>query len=151
MAKRCFNDKKQPAEFRIVGQVRLRQFMLTVAGVRLDEGLPCLGAECMEAARKRPSDLAQMLIVKCQIIAAQALPQATNAPFRLPEWEKSVEYDTIDTVVAPVEPPVSWPPGRSASCGRSFGHAMVVTVCSLATDRTTPSRVEGCVFISASQ
>jgi hypothetical protein len=31
--------------------------------VRLDERNALLGAECMEAARKRPSHLAQMLIV----------------------------------------------------------------------------------------
>src|SRR5215813_11771137 len=59
----ALDDEKQSVEFRIVGQVRLRQLMLTITGVRLSEGNALLGAECMEAARKRPSHPAQMLIV----------------------------------------------------------------------------------------
>jgi hypothetical protein len=34
----AFDDEKQSGKFRIMGQIRLRQFMLAVARLRLDEG-----------------------------------------------------------------------------------------------------------------
>ena len=46
--------EKQAAKFRIGGLVRLRQFVLAVACLRLDDGNTLLGAERMEAARKGP-------------------------------------------------------------------------------------------------
>jgi len=45
----AFDDEKQSGKFRIMGQIRLRQFMLAVARLRLNEGNALLGTESMEA------------------------------------------------------------------------------------------------------
>jgi hypothetical protein len=50
----ALDHAKQAAKFWIVGLVRLRQFVLAVACLRLDDGNALLGAERMEAARKGP-------------------------------------------------------------------------------------------------
>ena len=46
----ALDDQEQPAKFRIGGQVGLRQFMLAVVGLGLDDGNSLLGAERLEPA-----------------------------------------------------------------------------------------------------
>jgi hypothetical protein len=38
----ALDDKEQPGEFRIGGQMRLRYMMLAIPGLRLDQGMRCL-------------------------------------------------------------------------------------------------------------
>ena len=47
-----------------MGQIRLRQFMLAVARLRLNEGNALLGTESMEATRKGASHFSKMPVVE---------------------------------------------------------------------------------------
>lgn len=51
----AFDDEKQSGKVRIVGQMRLRQFMLAIASLRLNERNAVLSTECLETTRKGPS------------------------------------------------------------------------------------------------
>ena len=81
----------------------MRQFVLAVAGLRLDEGYALLGAECMEATRKGASHFSKILVVETQIIAAQQSSPGANSARGLADWKEGVEYDAIDAVVGPLQ------------------------------------------------
>src|SRR4249919_118700 len=99
----AFDHEKQAAKFRLVGLVRLRQFVLAVACLRLDDGNTLLGAERMEAARKGPRHFAQMFIVEIRIVAIQTSPPRAHAASRLSQWIESVQHNTVHAVVGPLQ------------------------------------------------
>ena len=60
----AFDDEKQSGKFWILGQIRLGQFVLAVARLRLNERNALLGTESMETTRKGASHFSKMLIVE---------------------------------------------------------------------------------------
>jgi hypothetical protein len=99
----ALDDQKQSTKFRVAGQVGLRQFMLAVAGLRLDEGNPLFGAEPMKAARKGPRHVAQMSIIKRRIVAVQVSPPGAQAASGLPQRKERVQHHTVDAVVGALQ------------------------------------------------
>ena len=95
----ALDDQKQSAKLRIVGQIRLRQFVLSFTRCRRDEwnGLP--HAECMQPTRKAPRHVAQMRIVQRRIVAAQTSPPGPHPAASLPQRIKSVQHNAIHAVV----------------------------------------------------
>jgi hypothetical protein len=60
----AFDDEKQSGKCRILGQIRLCQFVLAVARLRLNEGNALLGTESVEATRKGARHFSKMLVVE---------------------------------------------------------------------------------------
>ena len=105
--------------------MRLRQFVLALAGLRLDEGDALLDAECMEATRKGASHVSKMPVVETQIIAVQISPPGANAARCLADWKEGVEYDAIDAVVAPLQ---QIGVVLEERIGRAHGHCLLARV-----------------------
>ena len=97
------DHQKQATKCRILGQVRLGQFMLPLTGSRLDDRNPLLAAERMQAAGKCPRHLPQILVIQLRVVAVQVAPQGAYAATGLPHREESVEDDAIHAIVGPLQ------------------------------------------------
>jgi len=102
---RCIalDHQKQSAKLRIVGQIRLRQFVLSFTRCRRDEWNGLAHAECMQPSRKAPRHVAQMRIVQGRVVAAQASPPRPHPAASLPQRIKSVQHNAIHAVVGALQ------------------------------------------------
>src|ERR1700758_5001029 len=64
--------------------------MLSLAGSRLDDRNPLLGAKCMQAAGECSGHLTQVLVIQVRVVAVQLPPQAAHAAAGLPRTADQV-------------------------------------------------------------
>jgi len=97
------DDVEDPAEGKVLGQMRFGQFMLLFPLSALDQGNPLFLSISMNPAAKAACEPHQMGIVKILIASPQPTPPRAESSFRLSQNEVGVQDNPIHTIIGPVK------------------------------------------------